>query len=147
MTDLEGLRAKLLMQLDGVLEAKPGASTRLMELCRAYEPLARATRRGCRQVRSMRGTSREQQDPQLFLGRIPVVDGGAGRRSCPHAAAARTAIGQAPRALTHLGLLCERPPRPCTWCVRHSPRRHRATRLDEQHPAGGMAIYPHAEQR
>jgi hypothetical protein len=46
MTDLEGLRAKLLMQLYGVLEAKPGASKRLMELCRAYESLARATRRG-----------------------------------------------------------------------------------------------------
>jgi hypothetical protein len=43
MTDLEGVKAKLLMQIDGVLEAKPGASKRLMELCRAYESLARAT--------------------------------------------------------------------------------------------------------
>jgi hypothetical protein len=43
MADLESVKAKLLMQIDGVLEAKPGASKRLMELCRAYESLARAT--------------------------------------------------------------------------------------------------------
>jgi hypothetical protein len=43
MADLESVKAKLLMQIDGVLETKPGASKRLMELCSAYESLARAT--------------------------------------------------------------------------------------------------------
>ena len=43
IADLESMKAKLLMQIDGVLESKPGASKRLMELCRAYESLARAT--------------------------------------------------------------------------------------------------------
>lgn len=43
MADLESVKTKLLAQIDGVLEAKPGASKRLMELCRAYESLAGAT--------------------------------------------------------------------------------------------------------
>jgi len=43
MADLEDVKAKLLAEINGVLVAKPGASKRLMELCRAYESLSRAT--------------------------------------------------------------------------------------------------------
>lgn len=43
MTDLESVKERLLTEIDGVLTTKPGASKRLMELCRAYESLARAT--------------------------------------------------------------------------------------------------------
>jgi hypothetical protein len=43
MPDLEDVKSRLLTEIDSVLTSKPGASKRLMELCRAYESLARAT--------------------------------------------------------------------------------------------------------
>jgi hypothetical protein len=43
MPDLEDMKSRLLTEIDSVLTSRPGASKRLMELCRAYESLARAT--------------------------------------------------------------------------------------------------------
>ena len=43
MPDLEDVKSRLLTEIDSVLTSRPGASKRLMELCRAYESLARAT--------------------------------------------------------------------------------------------------------
>jgi hypothetical protein len=43
VADLEDVKTRLLTEIDDVVTTKPGASKRLMELCRAYESLARAT--------------------------------------------------------------------------------------------------------
>jgi hypothetical protein len=43
VADLEDLKARLLTEIDDVLTTRSGASKRLMELCRAYESLARST--------------------------------------------------------------------------------------------------------
>jgi hypothetical protein len=43
VAELEDVRAKLLDAIDHVLDERPSASKRLMELARAYESLSRAS--------------------------------------------------------------------------------------------------------